>query len=467
MHKIKNIITIFGLKFLILLFINQLILKGLLYYGIFNNLIFPLFSYLGISTSTIQIYSTFMYLPWTLKPITGLIVDTTIILFYKKIFWQWFSCLIGICSTLIFFTNNYNIILLIFSFVLLNSFIAILDLICESKYSEIMRLNPESGSSIIMYNSLCQQIGAFMGMIIIGPLMDNNNYFVIFLIIGISTFISIYPNVANWINENKNNEIFGLNEIIFRNKGLIILPIYLGLCSLAYFWISYCPYLILQLCFFVVMFLLFIALTYFYLDKTIANVITYIILVNVLWLNFDYQLQYFYTNSDVINGYDLNYTFYVTICNLVFFVSSITATIVYQKMWGNITFRKKLLVIQILNVLPFTVDIILLTFTSTFINYIYVVKLLLILKQIIKCTTAFYSISLTTLYSKLCDKKIETIMISLFAGVFNLSIMFSTWLSDQYYNVYLQYIGNEQTFKNFNLIIILLGIILPIITVIY
>src|SRR5690606_23115954 len=135
--------NIYGTKFLIYLMVTQVLLKGCLFYGTFNQIIFPLLNYLDIDPYWSQLYYVVMYAPWTFKPLIGMILDTVIIYYYKKRFWQILTSLLSLFTVAIFVTimiiPEYNwLVLLIVGFFILNTIIVTLDIISEATYSEII-----------------------------------------------------------------------------------------------------------------------------------------------------------------------------------------------------------------------------------------------------------------------------------------------------------------------------------------
>lgn len=118
-------------------------------------------------------------------------------------------------------------------------------------------------------------------------------------------------------------------------------------------------------------------------------------------------------------------------------------------------------------VCSYSIDILLLSQVNFFVNYPNGVKLLLLLEQVwYGAFYGYFNVCIITIYSKLCDNKIETIMIALFTGIYNIATVLSSWLGDQYYLVYLRILSNlgqELNYQYFWLFVLIFSIVVPII----
>ena len=81
--------------------------------------------------------------------------------------------------------------------------IATLDILGEGKYSEIMRLHPESGSSIISFKFVFSLAGMIVTQTYVGPLSDKGYFHVLFWIALVLLLAPFYPTWRGWIPEEK------------------------------------------------------------------------------------------------------------------------------------------------------------------------------------------------------------------------------------------------------------------------
>ena len=70
---------------------------------------------------------------------------------------------------------------------------ATLDILGEGKYSEFMRLHPESGSSIISYKFGWSLAGSIITQCYVGPLSDAGYFHVLFWIALVMSLTPFYP----------------------------------------------------------------------------------------------------------------------------------------------------------------------------------------------------------------------------------------------------------------------------------
>lgn len=465
--KLKTDLTFFkntySTKFLLYLVVTQLFLKGCLFYGLFNNIIFPLLTWLNVSPYYSQLYYNLMYIPWMLKPVIGVLINTVTVYYYEKRFWQVVTAILSAFTIFMFIVNDYNIVMLTISFFLMNIVIVTLDLISESVYSRII-VSTSSGSGIVCYVNILQQIGTFIMIMFVGILADNNLYYIFFVIIILLLLLSIYPNTVDWIGSTVvTNKRFHVDKnILTENVGYIIVPVYMLIFAVWYIIITNVQIssLIVLLLIFVPVVVL-IGLIYKYFPCVIANMLLYIIIYYSLSLQFNAQLQYYFTNSNVQNGYQLSYTFYVTVLDIILSVCAIFGALTYKKFWSECSFRETVMITNILTVLPCLITGLLIHFKDFSIPVVWLIS---IIWAVLYGTFSIQSfICVSTIFCKMCGKNYETVSIAIFYGIFNMSVLISTWLSDQYYAFYINYISNEILFEHFDIYYIILAVAVPIV----
>jgi len=202
----KDISSYFTPKFLSWMAISQFCISG----GIFTlvmSLSLPIFQQLGISASRQQLYTTMILSPWAMKPFIGVASDLFPIMGYNKRLFALYSILIGLAGCVVLLVlfhsgtlhraeesgadaikNLADAIVLCFTAVSFEA--ATLDILSEGKYSELMRLYPESGSSIISWKFGWSLAGSIITQSYVGPLSDGGYWHVLF---WIATILSITP----------------------------------------------------------------------------------------------------------------------------------------------------------------------------------------------------------------------------------------------------------------------------------
>jgi hypothetical protein len=91
---------------------------------------------------------------------------------------------------------------------------ATLDILMEGKYSELMRVYPESGSSIISWKFGWALAGSIVTQSYVGPLSDLGYWHVLFWIATILSVTPFYPTIRGWIPEKKrSSEEAGMKKL--------------------------------------------------------------------------------------------------------------------------------------------------------------------------------------------------------------------------------------------------------------
>ena len=92
---------------------------------------------------------------------------------------------------------------IVLSFALVSFEASTLDILAEGKYSELMRVYPETGSSIISYKFGWALFGSMITVSIVGPLSDRGYFHVLFWVALALSVTPLYVTLAGWIPEKK------------------------------------------------------------------------------------------------------------------------------------------------------------------------------------------------------------------------------------------------------------------------
>ncbi|KAL3804068.1 hypothetical protein HJC23_006459 [Cyclotella cryptica] len=158
----------------------------------------PLFKGLGIDASRKQLYMAVMYSPFAMKALIGVLSDLVPVCGYNKRYYAVLSILVGVlCSSFLLGANGYvrdamshgqaaarvlcDFIIVCFTGIAFQD--ATLDILNEGKYSELMRISPQSGSSIITFKEGFYALGAIFTQSYVGPLSDSDQWDVLFWIL--------------------------------------------------------------------------------------------------------------------------------------------------------------------------------------------------------------------------------------------------------------------------------------------
>ena len=155
-----------------------------------------------------------------MKPFIGVASDLFPLGGYNKRYIAAFSILIGLlgCSILlgVYHSNSTelakeegatavqnfaDVVVICFTFISFEA--STLDILGEGKYSELMRVYPESGSSIISFKFGWALLGAMVTTACVGPLSDAGYFHILFWMALALSVTPLYPTIAGWIPEKK------------------------------------------------------------------------------------------------------------------------------------------------------------------------------------------------------------------------------------------------------------------------
>mmetsp|Transcript_6662 Transcript_6662/g.16413 ORF Transcript_6662/g.16413 Transcript_6662/m.16413 type:complete len:426 (+) Transcript_6662:509-1786(+) len=216
---LTSLSKIFTWKFLSWVAIDNFTLSG----GVMTllwSIGLPLFKELGIDASRQQLYSTMIISPFALKPFIGVTSDLFPMGGYNKRYLALVSIMLGVvgCTALLilYHSGSADVAVsqgtasvqqltdfIVICFFAMNLEGATLDILGEGKYSEFMRLHPESGSSIISFKFVWSLLGMIVTQSYVGPLSDAGYFHVLFWIALFLLLAPFYPTWRGWIPEKK------------------------------------------------------------------------------------------------------------------------------------------------------------------------------------------------------------------------------------------------------------------------
>ena len=336
----------FSWKFLSWMAIQQCFISG----GVFALVMalgLPLFKELGIDASRQQLYMTMIFAPWAMKPFIGVASDLFPIRGYNKRYFALYSILIGLigCCVLIGLYHSgtpqsaikagpaavqsfADWIVICFTAVSYEA--ATLDILGEGKYSELMRIYPESGSSIISFKFGWSLLGSIVTQSYVGPLSDAGYWHILFYIALALSVTPFYSTLMGWIPEKKRTKdepgmiklcagcLFDKGGFIEKMVPFIVITA-CGLAAPIMTAVTTYASLGIGLAVSAVLLLGFTVATYFIFPRTFFKVFLSIILTNCSFISIGSALQYFYTADKqcLPDGPHFDYTYFITITGIV------------------------------------------------------------------------------------------------------------------------------------------------------
>ncbi|KAL7552170.1 hypothetical protein ACHAWF_015387 [Thalassiosira exigua] len=318
----------FGWRFLSWLAVDQCLISGGAH-ALMGALGLPLFKELGIGASRQQLYGELIGSPWAMKPFIGVASELFPIGGYNKRYLAVASILMGLvgCSVLLGVYHSgsaevakeggegavqsfADVVVMCFTFVSLEA--ATLDILAEGKYSELMRLHPESGTSIISFKFGWHLLGAMVITSCVGPLSDAGNFHILFWIALVFSVSPLYPTLAGWIPEKvRTSDEVGMKKVFCKGECCLFDKGFFGEKRTVFLVITACGLaapltavvttyadLAAGLAVSGLIIAIFICATYFIFPRSFFSILLAIILFHLDWISMGSALGYYYTASD-------------------------------------------------------------------------------------------------------------------------------------------------------------------------
>lgn len=198
----------FGLRTLVFLSLMYFFVKGLGYQMLLAVLL-PFYKDLNVSATDYQRYYTTAMMGWAAKPLVGCISDNLPIFGYHKRYYLAAFSLTGTLSMLLMLLLPHSsgasvgTIASVFFFCVVLS-VASLDLLCEGKYSELLKKKSAvTGAAIISWVYWSYQLGSVAAAAIEGPLADQADPRTVLWCVMPATALLFVPTLLGWLPEDK------------------------------------------------------------------------------------------------------------------------------------------------------------------------------------------------------------------------------------------------------------------------
>ena len=429
-NYLNRICNTFGVRFVIYICLINLFLTGILYETIQWS-IFPIFKSMGLDAGQNQIFTAIISSPYAVKPLFGLLSDLITIGGYNKKWWIALTSGIGfVFSLCLFIPHNY--VLIIVCYTALTYQISIADLLSEGAYTKIMTENPKSGSDIITLATICKSVGQILAISFLGVVIDKKLYFVIFIIMSLSSVIIIVPTITNFISENKlNNKIISIDKKLFKNWKHIAIIAFCGLAALLLSILSVFVNKIIVLVLYLLCLIIIVGFSFKFFSNIMARIVLYQVLVKITKPSLGSAMKFFYTaNTETClpGGPGFDYKYYITYAGLTAAVISLFTGLMYQLFLSRLKFRPVLIITSILLSISGLSDLIIVLRWNIKIGIPDAVFYIFGESVIEKIVKIVYYIPLSIMISKVCQQKMESSTYAFLAGVNELAVMTSKLL---------------------------------------
>eukprot|EP00397_Hematodinium_sp_SG-2012_P021671 GEMP01022403.1.p1 GENE.GEMP01022403.1~~GEMP01022403.1.p1 ORF type:complete len:592 (+),score=85.72 GEMP01022403.1:367-2142(+) len=343
---IAHLKKIFGADLLVALWSAQHLIKGMGGSMIDSSDTYLYKSYHVVGPQ-LQIYRGFCAIPWTMKPLMGLISDFVPIGGYSKAPYMLLAACVGVYSAAMigFVPHDYLgihvVVMLIF---FLQCERSVIDLLTEAKYSEAIKAHPTHGPNLMAYVAIGMAAFSILAVTISGLVITHVGPKAVFcLLIPIIGSI-IVPVTRNMLNERPQDP-----ETVARRRERLagqIECVYLAVLLFA----ASCTCVILGLvdvsasrralggAFIFIVAMVSLAVS---LRPDIAKISCYFLLQSCLFFPIEGAAFYFFTDSqtEYFEGPNFSPSFYVTGYGIVSSVCSIIGLIYFQNNMKNMKYR--------------------------------------------------------------------------------------------------------------------------------
>ncbi len=447
---------VFGWRFLVFLSTTQLILKGSLIYVV-GGVLLPLFkNVLGVNAASMQFLIMIVMVPWSIKPIIGLLSDFTVVNGLRRRPWLIQSLVVGCVGAggAILAYGKQSAIGLALCFAGVQLQISVFDLMSESIYSARIRAHDASepdptkrtGSDIVTITFVLQTVGGVAATLFVGALADQQAYMALLCIIAALCVTPIGPTLLGWISEERDHEMdpddaaehaddtryccwgrvrFASKSRVQRQSGMIFVIAFLGIAAPVTALVSNAGDPAVGLAVAILFIIAALVGAYAVFPRMVAHMALYSVLRTVSGPSIGTALDYWYLATDdcVPNGPAFSYTFYMMTAGLIGSAATLIAAFVYQKTMSKMSYRYVLLGTTVASSLIGSSDLFLVTRANIALGipdrWAYVTGEA-IMESLLGMLNA---IPMSTLLAKVIPKGIEASSYAFLAGISNFASM--------------------------------------------
>lgn len=349
----KKLLTTFGIRFLVFLVFAQLLIKGTTS-TILEAMAIPLFkSVAHLSAAEAQIYAMICMLPWSIKPLIGLLADMV----PKR------GCLLvvavigsGAAVGLVF--TNFAAPLLTLCYVGINLEVAIYDLLSEGKSSEIRKQHDSLGSLASTVIQGLQVTGSLIALSFVGILSDARLFIPLFLVLCGLCVSPIVPTLLGWFPENPKR--------VVPSWRVVVVMALCGVGGLATSLVTTLTIPVVGLGVSVVLLITCLVGCKLVFSREMTMIAVFQVVSTLSQPSMGTALDYFYTATPqcLQDGPHFSYTYYFMAARIIGALLSLAGVWIYGCALSRLTYRRVLMITTILISLAGLSDLFIVTRTN-------------------------------------------------------------------------------------------------------
>jgi len=464
-HYFVRLITVLSLRYFLFLLITQIFICGV-YASLIGSSFLPIFQSLGVDAATEQLLVLVCTVPYTAAPLIGVISDIIPLGGYHKKYWMVVAILLGSMGSAILTTTDTNTVVVVSCLVVMNLELAVVNLLNEGKYSELIRAHPEVAADIITFQQGCSAMGSLVAMCFVGPLTDSGRIKILFQIAFMVGLMPLIPLLFNWLPEEKrkfyttanttatattsdttnssssnsdSNTVqllkngcscmaFDVDRLV-QQRSTVGIALLVGIVGPILAVVSAYLSRTVGIAAVALVLLLVLVVSYRILPRIVANLVCYTILTRASSPSIRSALQYFYTASPdcLPDGPHFSYTYYLTYNGIIGEIFMLTAIVVYQAYLSRWSYQSVLFFTLFLSCSGRLVDVaMVLRWNITTFGIPDSVFFLLGSSMLESMTSMLHLMPFGAIVGKLCPPGTETATFAFIAGVSSFSTTFGS-----------------------------------------
>jgi len=326
---------VFGRTFLLYLGLTYFGLKGIVL-TMTQSVMLPYMQNMRASGTIFQLATMVSMIPWSMKGWVGVLSDCVPLGTYHKRGYLLLSSVVGIFGLGVLTwadTEDYSVWSIAVLFCLINTMLSTFDLLCEGKYSELMR-EKSAGPEVLTLVWSCVQMGALCGALVIGAFVDRQGPKPILAACIPLVALAVWRTWAGDLPEAPARTWRSLRTKMASEPRLFILATAMAAGSLL---VAVSAALLDERTRSVVSLTVagvLIWYSFLALPVTLAKANLYMFLVQVAYVNVTGPLAYFYTGSAgcIENAPHFSYSYYLAVSNVVGSLGAALGAVLFQYM---------------------------------------------------------------------------------------------------------------------------------------
>ena len=397
---------------------------------------------LKVTSGEYQAYVRIGVLGWAMKPLIGVLSDQVTFFNYHKRFYLVWACVVGAVAANVWALlpgePSFAAVAACCTF-LCNLCLAVVDLLCEGRYSRMIQAVPQQGSSLVTWVWAWVMAGGVVAASVQGPMADSGLAPLCLQISSVLLLVAAVPLYKNWLAEKRVLRLPSLNDErrgrlccplqlvpvtsqSSKNAPLTLYCIAMAACTLmiavSTVWFSRTTLLIVST-------LAIIGLStasFFVLPKVIALANLYMFLKEALYVQLPGPMDYFFTTTSCGDSFpQFSYSFYQTFTTIIGYVAGAVGVAVFHRYYSTRNFRLTFWTTSLIRIIASLFDLVLITRVnrtllgiSDHVVYFWGDAIVFGACQMLDFMPA------VILLSKLCPKGMEATLYALMAGYSNL-----------------------------------------------